>query len=57
MFVDERMARNRWDHEPQDEIQYMPPAFMQLLDSIADYCPVGAICSPTPQHRLKFVLH
>ena len=55
MFVDERVIRGRWEDEDEaseqaDELPYTPPAFMQLLDSIAQRCPVSAIL--TLQHRL-----
>ena len=45
MFVDGRVVHGRWDDEDEDsdeEDPYTPPAFMQLLDSIAKSCPVSA---------------
>jgi hypothetical protein len=46
MFVDGRVVHGRWDGEDEDsdeEDPYTPPAFMQLLDSIAKSCQVSAV--------------
>lgn len=60
MFVDGRFVHGRWDSENEEsdeEEPYTPPAFMQLLDSIAKSCPVSAVASVLMlQQSLGFAL-